>query len=349
MITAKALGSMPQYVRQVGGEKLLQRTFRRSGLPGLFVDQKNGYIPEHALATFVDEVARMTGETAIGVVWAPHLTVDDYGAWGAYVLSGPTLGVALRRAKSVMPFHSSVDRVTFSVGPAGAWYGYEFGLRDHIAYPNIAYSAIGAVLSIFRHYLGGHWTPNAIYLDFTKPREARLVEDAFQCPAIWDSRRLGLRFDTAVLSQGAGNMGSSSAVTLEDIARERNQGPPTDMTGRVVEVLRLQIEESSIDLDEAAMMLDLGARNLQRSLASESTTFRALANRVLVDRAKELLRDGTSSIALVSSLLGYEHPRNFTRAFKAQVGVTPSTYAQRARRGPSEIGEVAPVPRFADD
>ena len=149
MISAKALGAMPQFVLEVAGERRLAQALDAAELPFQFVDERAGYISEHSLATFVHEAARSAGQQNIGLLWSSYLTVADYGAWGEFVLSAQTLGAALHRASSVMPFHSSTDRAWLEMAGARLRYCYHFGLRSHRAYPDIGFSAIGVFLSIF--------------------------------------------------------------------------------------------------------------------------------------------------------------------------------------------------------
>ena len=169
MISAMALGQMPQFVLDAAGERALDRVLGTTGLPHRFIERRDGYIPEQMLASFIREAARAVGQQNIGLLWAPFLTVADYGAWGRYVLAAEDLGAALQRATRAMPYHSSTDRAWLETEGAVARYFYGFGLRDHIAYPDIAFSAIGVILSIFREYLGSGWKPGRIGFDFPAP------------------------------------------------------------------------------------------------------------------------------------------------------------------------------------
>lgn len=50
--------------------------------------------------------------------------------------------------------------------------------------------------------------------------------------------------------------------------------------------------------------------------------------------AERLLSDDHLSIARIAEALGYEHPANFTTAFKREFGLTPRNYRQRQRLAP---------------
>ncbi|GAA6161874.1 MULTISPECIES: AraC family transcriptional regulator [Ruegeria] len=330
MISAKALGAMPQFVLEAAGERRLLRAFDSADLPVHFIEERGGYISEHALATFVHEAARSTGQQNIGLLWSPYLTVADYGAWGSYVLSAPTLGAALIRASAVMPFHSSTDRAWLETSGTSARYCYRFGLRSHFAYPDIGFSAVGVFLSIFRAYLGNDWKPSAVLLDFPKVPGFVEAEDTYACPVIWNATRLGVEFEASALSsEAAPKKLSGGSTTVGDISRERLGGPPQTLRGQVEEVVWQQLHREEMSIDATARSLDLGVRTLQRKLASEGVRFREIVNDIRVARAEELLTDTRETVSSISSMLGYETANNFSRAFKKVTGLAPSDYRQR--------------------
>lgn len=159
MISAKSLGAMPQFAVAEIGEKGTVQAFESAGLPLHFIEAQDGCIPEHSLAEFIEDVSRRLGYDGLRLLWAPHLTVADYGAWGRQVLTVPDLENALRRAEQEMQLHSNADRVHMHIGPNVVSYSYTFGLKEHPSYSNFAYSAIAYILSIHRHFLGIGWAP----------------------------------------------------------------------------------------------------------------------------------------------------------------------------------------------
>jgi AraC-like DNA-binding protein len=329
MITAKALGAMPQFTLDLGGQRVLQRAFSNANLPYHFIDNRNGYIPEQAFGDFIHEVSRATGQQNIGLLWAPDLSIRDYGAWGAFILSAPDLGAAIARAQQVMPLHSTGENVTLRVQGKWATYGYRFSLPGHCAYPDIAFSAVAEFVNLLRHFAGPAQTPRRVLFDFPCPADGAKAEDVFGCPVRWNSRNLGVEFAASLLTRPKPRAQHQQTVTFQDVARQFADGPPRDFTGRVRQVLRLQIEESEISIERAAQSLDIGVRALQRRLGKENTSFRGLGKLVRMERSIELIRQGQHRVTEIASLLGYSSSNNFSRAFKAQIGVSPSGYMAR--------------------
>lgn len=57
--------------------------------------------------------------------------------------------------------------------------------------------------------------------------------------------------------------------------------------------------------------------------------FSELVKNVRIRQAKDWLKDTSMSVANIGELLGYENPENFMRAFKKEVGMSPSVYREK--------------------
>ena len=85
-----------------------------------------------------------------------------------------------------------------------------------------------------------------------------------------------------------------------------------------------------LQLDDVARRVATSRRQLQRAFAEAGeTSFRAYLQRVRMERAAELLRDGTAPVNEVASAVGYRQPAQFAKAFRRHHGSPPSSF-----RGP---------------
>ncbi|WP_037311512.1 AraC family transcriptional regulator ligand-binding domain-containing protein [Ruegeria halocynthiae] len=251
MITAKALGAMPDFAIAVLGERKTLRLLSDAGLAENLIRERLGYIPENALCEFVTGIGRALGEEHLGLLFSPYLTVEDYGAWGKFVLSAPDLGTALLRAQREMRLHSNTDRVEFVNQGNTISYAYEFGLKHHPSYPDMAYSAVAAMLSIPRSYLGQSWSPLRIEFDFPEECGSVQAEGTFGCPTLFDRPKLRLVFPKSVLTAPALKSDLAMPVTRSDIIRER-LSPPANMLQSIRAVLDMQIADRDASLERLA-------------------------------------------------------------------------------------------------
>lgn len=318
---------MPAFAFAEMGEQKTLRLLSDVGLAERFIDERHGYIPEHALCEFVTGISRALGEDRLGLLFASYLTVEDYGAWGQYVLSAPDLRTALLRAQQEMRLHSNIDRVSFECCEDFVSYSYNFGHKSHASYPNLAYSAAGAMLSIPKHFLGQSWTPSKVEFDFPAAMGSSRAEETFGCPILYNRSRLRLVFPLSAISTPRSGLLQAKMVTREDILRER-AAPPSTFLQSIRAVLDMQIADRNVSLERLALAMGTGPRSIQRLLSINGMNFRALLTTARMERACEMMVLKGITVASVADTLGYEEPGNFSRAFKQHFGVSPTKYIQ---------------------
>ncbi|MCB1489541.1 MAG: AraC family transcriptional regulator [Bauldia sp.] len=325
MIVARALGSMPEFISAQVGAHSLDRVMSRSRLPYAVLEQRDVFIPETMLVSFLRNAARETGEDRFGLLVSPHLTVADYGIWGEYVLSAPTLGESLARVTRSIGLHSN-DRVGLNREDGGAMsFTYDFVKRGEAGYDHIAACAVGVIWSIFRHYVGPTWRPDAVELDLNNPGRTTDYEDVFACPVHFGRDRVLVRFAGRQLHSARPGT-ATRMVTAADVERSRLGGAPKTAAGKVLRMVMLQLLDDAPDLEEAAEGLDVGVRTLQRTLAAEGTTFRDIVKAAILSRSRELLTDSPMPITEIGVGLGYSSPSHFARAFRKVTGLSPRAY-----------------------
>jgi AraC family transcriptional regulator of adaptative response / methylphosphotriester-DNA alkyltransferase methyltransferase len=91
---------------------------------------------------------------------------------------------------------------------------------------------------------------------------------------------------------------------------------------------------SDLELDQVARRLATSRRQLQRSFAEiGNTSFRSYVAEVRMQRALELLQNGTLAVRDVASSVGYRQPAQFAKTFRRHHGAPPSSF-----RGASVAG-----------
>jgi AraC-like DNA-binding protein len=101
---------------------------------------------------------------------------------------------------------------------------------------------------------------------------------------------------------------------------------------------------------EAARMLGLSTRSLQRALQVEGVTFSSTLQRVRVDAAEVQLGDPRVSLTEVAFCTGFADHAHFTRTFRKLADVPPSAFRQvlAAAPGPDGLLDVRrPAPEGA--
>ncbi|MGI8845989.1 MAG: helix-turn-helix transcriptional regulator [Thermoleophilaceae bacterium] len=89
--------------------------------------------------------------------------------------------------------------------------------------------------------------------------------------------------------------------------------------------------ESKLALDDVARRVATSRRQLQRAFAEAGvTSFRTCLQKIRMERAAELLREGASPVNQVASAVGYRQPAQFAKAFRRHHGTPPSSFRNGA-------------------
>ncbi|TVR03620.1 MAG: response regulator [Spirochaetaceae bacterium] len=130
--------------------------------------------------------------------------------------------------------------------------------------------------------------------------------------------------DVGYRDGATGNTGSSS----NGAERETAHGP----VAQVEQYIRAHFGDE-LSLEQAARMVRLSPFYFSKVFKQHSgTNFVDYVNRIRIDRACELLREGQFSIKEIAARVGYTDANYFARMFKRRMGETPSGYRRRMRR-----------------
>lgn len=94
-----------------------------------------------------------------------------------------------------------------------------------------------------------------------------------------------------------------------------------------------ETEDCQPTQEDLARILNMSVRTLDRQLAKEGSSFRALTQSVRNERAREMLADGRQPISQIAFRLGYTDTANLSRWFGKMNGLTPSDFIEQRHQG----------------
>ena len=330
VMNANSLIGVPEFIRNEFGPVVERRALLEAGLKAETLVLENASIPESAILTVLDTLAREAGMPWIGLLIVPQLSVARFGTWGRYVLEGETLGDSLARIRTALPMHCSHGKYKVEQEAGLAWIRWGFPTAGQCGYANVAICAAGDLIGCVRPYAGPDWYPDVIELDFPRPPRITEFEDTFRGRLIFDAAQVGVGFDPALLGNRRRQPLSELPSTLADVARARSGNPRSGVEGAVREMVRLQIKSRAVSLDAAARAIGYGTRRLQRTLEQEGLSFREITRSLRLESAKELIAQTPMPLSEIGSHLGYASAPHFSRAFRRDAGCSPSEYRARA-------------------
>ena len=109
----------------------------------------------------------------------------------------------------------------------------------------------------------------------------------------------------------------------------------SDLVDELRSMLREELSRRQALATDVAHHYAVHRRTINRHLKAAGTGFRAVADGVRFEIARQLIADTDISLAQISAMLDFSEPAAFTRAFHRWSGDTPSTY--RAERKPALV------------
>lgn len=339
LISVCVMAGVPELVRSAFGEQVFNKARQAAMLDFELIGDRNCFIPQRTMTSFVDAVARMTGEEHLGLQFAPGAEIGRYGLWGTYVLGADTLGAAVERAAATIGFHARGDTLGMDVKDGSARIRYASAARRLDGYQHVTWGNVGAILSLCRSYLPASWRPHRIDVDLPAPRRRAIFEDTFECPVVFDAPELAVWLSAGALPSAA-HRATGMCLTVGDLARACGELHGLGgLEGVVAQQIWAQILTGSVSIESAARSLGTSVRTLQRELNREGADFRVMVSALRARRAVELLSETDASVTQISTTLGYSAPSHFARAFRKAVGTGPKEFRSIRCRGERLVPE----------
>lgn len=336
MTSLRGLGPLPDLVRSAAGEGVLDRLFQLHNLP-VGLDVRQGMVRLATMIDLFESAARLTGDDRLGLRVGQSMRPQDFGPWVAYSADAATLREGLKRLCRTVRLHQS--GASLAIEPAGSHLRltYRTGESPSLHCRQHADHSLLPMIQFLRRFAGPEWVPIAVEVPYPNGPWRHDVEAAAKAPVRFDLDAIAVVFERSLLDRKATTGNPHKPLTLADVRVMMAARPPRTMAETVLATLQLRLLDGQCDIDGTSASLGLGQRSLQRRLAQEGTTYRALVDLARHRRADGLLRESPLSVTQIALDLGYEDPAHFTRAFQRWAGTSPSQWRRSSGAGTADI------------
>lgn len=261
---------------------------------------------------------------------------DDYGAFGLAWKTAPTLRGSFRRAARYWRVLTSVAE--FEVRPDGedAWFLLHRAGARRLGLRLSNEATLASALTIMREVAPGAVQPLEVHLRHPAPRAAMPHAGWFGGPVTWGSDRDGLLLSADLIDRPnrLGDAGLSAYLDAQlDAALDRVRGEADDLAETVRRAVERSLSDGVPELARIAAAMGRSERGLQRALAAEGLSFRALVDGARRDLAEGLLVNSDYGLAEIAFLAGFSEQSALARAFRRWHGQPPAAF--RAERRPA--------------
>ena len=292
---------------------------------------------------YIDNTLHIAPQPDWYLAWAGTLSDHFHGPISVALMSAPTLGHGVETFIDFFP--ARVPYLHLQARREGD--GFYAEIWPLIALGDATPLLIETPLMILQQYMqtvyGVDFSAARLDLDYPPTPHADCYARYFPCPVRFNAARSALVFPAQWCalrnldyheSTWAHALGQCQALAS---SRERST------LGEVQRLLGRAFEDASRPralptLEDVAAQLHLAPRTLIRRLRALGTSYQAITDDFLRQRAAELLRNDEVKIKAVAAALGFQNPANFGKAFKRWFGVSPGSF----RRGQGRVEADAP-------
>ena len=311
--------SKTSWVRNRPAASLTSRTCRWE-----LTRRKGIKLPQRDVLGLHENAARAAGDASFGLKLGQRMHPEDFGWFARYAVQAPDLAGMLSRYQRGMHYHQNGSAVECSRQGDLVRFSYRLTEPWSVGRRNHADHCVVPFMESVRRYLGDRWCPLWVELEADRGPWSKAAEDFFQAPVHHGCQANSLIIDAADLRcRNRQVTPIEKRLSIFDLRRMVGDKPPETFVEQVRALVLLRLEDRRTDIGGFAARMGVTSRTLQRKLAAEGTSYRAIVDRVRHQRSAELLADGTNSVVDIATTLGYSDDAHFIRAFRRWEGRTP--------------------------
>lgn len=289
--------------------------------------------PARQTLAFWQRAIEATQDPLLGLAVARHINPLTFHALGYAGLASRDLADLFTRLARYFRIVSDAGELSFErVGRAGV---LRMSGDARLLAETDAHAAWGAVDAFMKSLLkacgalyGEGFAVLELRLQRPRPQDHTRYEQSMRVVPVYGSDDNALWMDEAVLTRPLPLANAELARVNEEAAsrylRGLAQAQQDDVAVCLQQWFRERLPEGEPRQEDAASHLGMTARSLQRRLADQGTTYRAVLNEARHALALDYLRGARYSISEIAYLLGFAEVSAFTRAFRRWTGQSPS-------------------------
>lgn len=268
--------------------------------------------------------------------YAKHISVGSHGPLGFAVLSAPNLGVALQVLADFAITRTSTYRSELRENDRRA----AFVAIDQTGNGLVGRWLIEVCFSVAQQLteaIMGHPLGNNASISFTypKPDYADELEEFYgiRCEFNADYNALSIPASWAQITSPL----SDPDTFRTNLAKCQELKFRLDGTPKIDQSIRLQLNQhfsqrlsgpnNSAELPNLCQLADqhcMSKRTLARKLEQNQQSYKKIVSEVRRQHAVDLLQNSHLTISEIATILNYQEPANFIRAFKSWFGISPT-------------------------
>jgi AraC-like DNA-binding protein len=297
------------------------------------VARPGGTIPAHKELVFQREFVRLTtGRADLWLQAARAYTTSTSSTRGMALSTAPTVAAWMDIASN-SDYAPALLQINPLRTPAGLLTGVEYAYPEAPELvPFSAYRELFVTSRSLAWLHGADFPFTSIEFPLREIAPDALLYISCEVICGSDALRMWWNPETSDQELPYGNAFQHSAWVRADTHLLTSFRASGDWPASVTEAIKLA-PALNRKLANAAAVMGVSPRTLQRKLESTGHDFADVRDAALFDIASGLLSNSDQSVAQISRTLGYTDPTSFSLAFKRWTGAPPSAFREASRYG----------------
>lgn len=272
-----------------------------------------------------------TGRQDFGLLLGEPVRTPSLGIAGFLLQAAPDVGKALGDLVRHFELHDQGGLITLTVSDDITLFGYAVYHREAQALNQIYDLSISIACNIMRDLCGEDWNPSDVLLSRSSPADLAPYKKFFRAPLHFNASQNALAFSSRWLKHQLPGADPLLHRYLEAEAQFHYLQGDIDLIRQLDRVLRKLMVTQTCSAANAASLLHMHERTLNRRLSEKGTSFRQELDNTRYAVARQFLAESNIPLKKLAALLGYSDKTAFSRAFKRWSGTTPAIWRGRHR------------------
>lgn len=327
-LLVRPLQVIPGLLASLGAD--FESVARFAGIRPTALDDPEGRLSFADAQRLLHECERATGCRHFGMLVGRRAGIATTGLLGELAAHQTSVLQSLRTFQSYLPL---TDRgAALGLHPLTrreTELAYVIYRAEHPGARHIAEGVLAIAMNVLRTLCGPRWAPIEVTFALDRPADTSAYRECFGPSLRFNATRFAIRFDSGWLTHEIPTADAKERIRLARRVTELERSRRASTSERTRATLAQVLIEAPPSVDRVARLLGISVRTLNRRLAREGTSFKALLEDARSSLARQLLRDTRLPAIEIAAALHYTTPSAFSRAFKGwSRGVSP----RRARR-----------------
>lgn len=306
---------------------------REVGLdPRLFDDGAN-VIPHVALGRLLTLSVARTKCPYFGLLVGRRATILSLGLVGRLMQQSETVGAAMQALVSNLGVQNRGAVPSLVVSGDLALFTFSVYQPEARSADQIADGSLAVAVNALRALCGVDWNPVEVLLPRVTPVDLEPYRRHFRAPVRFNQESATIVFSARDLDIRIAGADPVMRALLEERIHQMKSSQGSEFSDDIRRLLRTRLTRTRCSAEDIAELLTMHRRTLSRRLKDSGMGYRAIANEVRFEIARQLLQDTEVPLGQIAAALGYSEASAFTRAFRRWSGQTPTAWRADGRLG----------------